>query len=186
MKAVSKRLKVGEQIDKKEQFYSDVDDKIKAFKELKTYCEKFIQINDIEAFTNDVIGYFLDEFDKQVNDLPRSISLEKRLELMDVEMHKLQALFNKFELFTHIELNYLTMEVLNTPDFSIYIEGDDKINKWNKLTDLINLLNELKELGVQSYPVPLSQAMNRTVIFDFNNNCLKPNLGWIEGNSRFF
>lgn len=185
MKEVNKII-VGKNTESEKRYLSDVEAKINAFNDVLEYCEQYVPIEDKQAFERDILGYFIEAFDKFPNDLPRIISIDKRLELMDISQHKLQALSNKYYSFSDVELDIDTMEAVNVPDFNVYLEGKEKIERWNKLQLFIQVIDELKELGIIIYPVPVSQASSQAVVFDFKENRLKPNYHYVNGNSRLF
>ena len=140
-------IQLGKLVGDEERFAKSLDAKRRLLSELFAYMGEFISIDDKHEFKSDIYGTFLNRFlVKHKNDFPSGINANKLMELMNVNINKLNFLIDKIE-DIKIDLDYETSEPLTTPDFGIYTETE----KQNKEYHALKLISDAVTKASKNY-----------------------------------
>lgn len=147
------------------------------FKEI----EKHIQIENKSDYKQNPLEAFFEKWEAQHrNKFPEMLSLEKCLELAEVNTDKLRFLSVRInQVKNEIELNWDTLEAAKI-DFGIYTDNLTQ----NQILDLLNALvkniEKAKQYKNPIYPSDLLRAFGGMLIFDYKDQKLKPNIQFIK------
>jgi len=170
---------IGVNIHEKELFEATLQAKISTFNGLLSYCQQFILITDIKAFSEAPKLFFISEFTKEYKgQFPKIVTIEKQLELSGIELHKIESLESKY---LGISLPTFNVETLSAPhpDFNIYCLDNEAEKRYFQTTKIINLLNEFRAENT-CYPANLVNGLNGSISFDFGQNKFVINISFIN------
>lgn len=160
-------------------FKTNLDSKIKRFSELLDYCNQFLLIKDLNAFSEKPKQYFLNAFDeKYKNEFPPIVTLEKKLELCNIDIQKITRLEAEYKQIEITGFEPLTLSA-QEPDFNIYANDKEAVTRYEKTKILCDLLNELRETN-QVYPANVIQGVSGAIGFNFQSNKFDINVGFIN------
>jgi hypothetical protein len=160
-------------------YLTSIEAKKKRFTELLSYCQQFISIEDIKAFSEAPNEYFKKAFnDKFENDFPPLVNYSKRLELCNISESKIYELESNYKA---IEIDNFDCIKLSAPnkDFNIYaidIEAEKRYQKTKKLCDLLNDLRSEQTI----YPANIIQGVSGAITFSFQTNQFEINVNYIN------
>jgi hypothetical protein len=160
-------------------YLTNVEAKINAFKTLLDYCQQFISIDDLNAFSDNPNEYFKTAFNiKYENDFPPIVSYSKRLELCNISESKIIELQNKYHA---IQIENFDCIKLSAPkkDFGIYAIDSEAEKRYQKTKKLCDLLNELRNEN-QVYPANVVQGVSGAIGFNFQTNQFDINVNFIN------
>jgi hypothetical protein len=160
-------------------YLTNVEAKISALRQLLDYCNQFISIEDIKAFSEAPSNYFKIAFTNQyLNDFPSIVGYEKRLELCGINDAKIKQLEN---IYSGIEIFNFDPERMEAPeiDFGIYAIDNKAELRYKKTKKLCDLLNELRE-DYQVYPSNVVQGVSGIIGFNFQTNQFDINTNFIN------
>lgn len=175
----SKKTVIGINTHAKELFETTLQAKISAFKQLFSYCQQFVPITDIKAFSESPKIIFINEFTKEYKgQFPKIVTVEKQLELSGAELHRIEILESKY---SGINLPTFDVETLTAPqpDFFIYCIDSEAEKRYSQTTKIINLLNEFRN-EYTCYPANLVNGLNGAISFDFGQNKFTTNINFIN------
>jgi hypothetical protein len=175
----SKKTVIGINTHAKELFEATLQAKISAFNGLLSYCQHFVLITDIKAFSEAPKSIFLNEFTKEYKgQFPKIVTLEKQLELSGIELHKIEFLESKY-----LEINLPTFDVETLtapqPDCQIYCVDSAAEKRYSQTTKIVDLLNEFRN-EFTCYPANLINGLNGSISFDFGQNKFITNINFIN------
>ena len=175
----SKKTVIGINTHAKELFEATLQAKISAFNGLLSYCQQFVPITDIKAFSEAPKNIFINEFTKEFKgQFPKLVTLEKQLELSGIELHKIESLESKY---LEISLPNFDVETLTAPqpDFNIYCVDSEAEKRYSQTTKIVDLLNEFRS-EYTCYPANLINGLNVAISFDFGQNKFTTNINFIN------
>lgn len=174
-----KKTVIGKDTHAENVFKTSLESKKERFNELLSYCNQFVLIDDINAFSESPKNYFINAFDERYkNEFPPIVTLEKRLELSNIDIQKIGRLESEFhaikiENFNPVKLN------APEPDFNIYALNTEAVTRYEKTKALCELLNELRNEN-QVYPANVIQGVSGAIGFNFQSNKFDINLNYIN------
>ena len=174
-----KKVIIGKDTHTEKTFTINLESKKKRFNDLLSYCQQFVLMDDINAFSENPKEYFINAFNtKYENDFPPIVTLEKKLELCGIDIHKIGRLESEFhtikiENFNPVKLN------APEPDFSIYAVNSEAVSRYEKTKKLCDLLNELRTENT-IYPANIIQGVSGVIGFNFQTNKFDINIGFIN------
>jgi hypothetical protein len=174
-----KKVKIGIDIQRENEYKRSIEAKISALRQLLDYCNQFILIEDIKAFSEAPSNYFKIAFTNQyLNDFPSIVGYEKRLELCGINDAKIKQLEN---IYSGIEIFNFDPERMEAPeiDFGIYAIDNKAELRYKKTKKLCDLLNELRE-DYQVYPSNIVQGVSGIIGFNFQTNQFDINTNFIN------
>ena len=96
-------------------------------------CEQFIEITDKNVFRTNFFSTFKELFaQKYKGQFPEIVTIDKQMELANVNVNKLRFLSDKLNDFSDIQIHLNTNEV-EAPDFGIYTSSIEQ----NKLLEFL-------------------------------------------------
>jgi hypothetical protein len=110
------------------------------------------------------------------------MSLEKVLELCEVNTDKIKALASKINEY-QIEIDLNTNEA-KTPDFTIYTESIEQNLLYKYASEIEKAIFDNKPTEITFFQSDLQRGFSGLLIYDFSTQRLKPNIGYIKGNYK--
>ena len=98
-------------------------------------------------------------------------------ELSGIEIQELQELSDKVR--KGMMINPETMEAMETPDFNIYLEGDE-LTMYEKLKKTCKALNELKQSITTIQMGAFVNGTGTAMVYNWQTHQLEPNLSYIK------
>jgi hypothetical protein len=175
----SKKTVIGINTHAKELFQATLQAKLNAFKQLFSYCQQFVPITDIKAFSEAPKSIFITEFTKEYKgQFPKIVTIEKQLELSGAELHKIEILESKY---LEINLPNFDVETLSAPqpDCNIYCIDSAAGKRYFQTKKIVDLLNEFRN-EYTCYPAHLINGLNGAISFDFGQNKFTTNINFIN------
>jgi hypothetical protein len=160
-------------------YLTNVEAKKKRFEELLSYCQQFISIDDLNAFSEAPKNYFINTFDERYkNEFPPIVTLEKRLELSNVDIQKIGRLESEFHAIQIDNFNPITLEA---PDknFNIYAINSEAVTRYEKTKALCDLLNDLRSEQT-IFPANIIQGLSGSIAFSFQTNQFEINVNYVN------
>jgi hypothetical protein len=173
------KTRIGIDTNKENEYRIRIEAKINAFKTLLDYCQQFISIEDLNAFSDNPNEYFKTAFNtKYENDFPPIVSYSKRLELCNISESKIIELQNKYQA---IQIENFDCIKLSAPkkDFGIYAIDREAEKRYQKTKQLCDLLNDLRNEN-QVYPANVVQGVSGAIGFNFKTNQFDINVNFIN------
>lgn len=174
-----KKIVIGKDTNAENTFRTNLESKKKLFNELLSYCNQFVLMDDINAFSEAPKNYFINAFkDRYENEFPAIVTLDKRLELCNIDIQKIGRLESEFH---SIKIDNFDPVKLNAPepDFNIYAVNSEAVKRYEKTKTLCELLNELRT-EFQVYPANVIQGVSGAIGFSFHENKFDINLNYIN------
>ena len=157
--------------------------KKKAFNDCLNYCNTFLTIEDLEAFSKDMKANFLNQWEvKHSASFPPMVGILKQLEFSEVQLHVIEAYQTLFESID-LEFNPNTQEQ-KAIDFNIYAETPEQIERFASCTELIKAIERLQSSGANILYGSLCQSMQNVLTIDYSTNKLTPVNGFIKNEFR--
>jgi hypothetical protein len=183
-KAEFEPIAIGHLTHEEKQFKAEAEKKLRLYGEFFDYVQRFTQVADRNVFKSNLYASFIDEFTaKFEGNFPPQLSVRKQLELMEVDGARIDYLIREIEAIK-IDLDLNTGEPTNVPEFRVFTKSEQENKLYSYLTRTIAAIEEGKEFGIQVYPSNICQAFSGYIGFDFENNCLVPNVARVLGNER--
>jgi hypothetical protein len=165
----------------KAKYESNLSALIKHLSDYFNEVEKHIIIENKSDYKQNLLKTFCDKWELQHrHKFPEMLSLEKCLELSEVNIDKLRFLSGRIgQLTTEIDIDFDTLEV-NKIDFGIYTESLIQNEILYLLNDLIKNIESAKKYKSPIYPSDLLRAFSGMLIFDHSTQMIKPNIQFIK------
>lgn len=146
-------------------------------------ASKYVQIEDKNLYKRNLLNSFISDFSaKYKSQFSELLTIDKILELSNVDTHKLRFLESKIKEI-NIEIDYNTHEV-ETPDFSIKTNSIEENLLWNYANNLSKAIHENMPNGITFFYSDLVRGFSNVLFYDFSTQRLKPNIGYIKGQYR--
>jgi hypothetical protein len=170
---------IGVDSHKENEYITSVNAKISRFTALLDYCNQFISIDDIKAFSEAPNEYFKKAFnEKYESDFPPLVNYAKRLELCNISQSKIYELESNYKA---IQIENFDPVKLEAPkkDFNIYAIDSEAVKRYEKTKQLCDLLNDLRN-EFQVYPANVIQGVTGAIQFSFQTNQFDINVNFIN------
>jgi hypothetical protein len=174
-----KRIVIGVDTHKQNEYKTTVEAKKKRFDALLEYCNQFISIENLNAFSDNPNEYFKKAFnEKYENDFPPLVSYEKKLDLCNISQAKIYELESNYKA---IQIENFDPVKLSAPDkdFNIYAIDSEAEKRYKKTKQLCDLLNDLRN-EFQVYPANVVQGVTGAITFNFQTNQFDLNVNFIN------
>ena len=164
-------------------FKTEIEAKISAFKALLSHLEQFIDTIDLEALYNNPEAYSKEAIIQEYADSYKRIQHNKLFDLIGFSLNDLKKQSDIFKSIGH-NFNYETLEY-TIPDFNVYAQTQQQIDRYNAVNNAIEALTELKKYS-NIHAGTLIQAMNGAVIPNYKTMFVQVNTNFIlsKGLSR--
>ena len=178
-----KKVKIDFDTNAEKTFKTEIETKINAFKTLLSNLEQFIDTIDLEALYNSPEAYSKEAIIKEYADSYKRIQHDKLFDLIGFSLIDLKKQSDIFKSIGH-NFNYETLEY-TTPDFNIYAETTEQIERYNAVNNVVEALTELRKYS-NIHAGTLIQAMNGAVIPNYKTMFVQVNTNFIlsKGLSR--
>ena len=154
-------------------------------KDFFTECEKYVQIEDKNVYKGNLLNSFISDFLKKYKtQFSELLTIDKILELSNVDTHKLRFLESKIKEI-NIEIDYNTHET-SAPDFSIKTESIEENLLWSYANNLSKAIHENMPNGITFFYSDLQRGFANVLLYDFSTQKLVPNVSYIKGQYRRF
>jgi hypothetical protein len=174
-----KKIVIGVDTHKENEYITRIEAKKKRFEELLDYCQQFISIEDLNAFSDNPNEYFKTAFNtKYENDFPPIVSYSKRLELCNISESKIIELESNYKAIQIENFNPVTLSAPDK-DFNIYAIDPEAEKRYKKTKALCDLLNDLRS-EFQVYPANIVQGVTGIIGFNFQTNKFDVNVNFIN------
>ena len=183
-KAEFKPIAIGYLTSEAKQYKDNVERKWRLYNEFFEYIQRFIPVDDKEAFKGNLYATFTDTFaNKFTNQFPPQLSVRKMFELMEVDTAKIDFLVREIDAIK-IDIDLNTGEPLNEPDWNVYTQSNEQNKLFEYLTKTIDTIELGNEYGIKVYPANICQAFSGWVAYDWEKNTLVPNVARVLGTER--
>lgn len=183
-KAEFEPIVIGYLTSEAKQYKDDAQRKWRLYNEFFTYVQRFIPVDDKEAFKGNLYATFTDTFaNKFTNQFPPQLSVRKMFELLEVDTAKIDFLVREIEAIK-IDINLETGQPINEPDWNVYTQSNEQNKLFEYLTKTIQNIEQGAEYGINVYPANICQAFSGWVAYDWEQNKLVPNLTRVLNNER--
>jgi hypothetical protein len=174
-----KKIAIGVDTHKENEYRINVEAKKERFQTLLDYCQQFVSIDDLNAFSEAPNEYFKKAFnEKYENDFPPIVSYSKRLELCNISESKIIELESNYKAIQIENFNPVTLEAPKN-DFNIYAINSEAVTRYEKTKALCDLLNDLRS-EFQVYPANVVQGVQGAIGFNFQTNKFDINVNFIN------
>jgi hypothetical protein len=174
-----KKIVIGVDTNKQNEYITNVEAKKKRFEELLTYCQQFVPIEDIKAFSEAPNEYFKKAFNEKFqHEFPPLVNYSKRLELCSISESKIIELESNYKAIQIENFNPVTREA-SEKDFNIYAINSEAVTRYEKTKKLCDLLNDLRS-EFQVYPANIVQGVTGIIGFNFKTNKFDINVNFIN------
>jgi hypothetical protein len=174
-----KKIVIGVDTHKENEYRINVEAKKERFQTLLDYCQQFVPIEDIKAFSEAPKNYFINAFDERYkNEFPPIVALDKRLELSNVDIQKVGRLESEYHAIQIDNFNPVTLSAPDK-DFNIYAIDPEAEKRYKKTKALCDLLNDLRS-EFQVYPANIVQGVTGIIGFNFQTNKFDVNVNFIN------
>lgn len=174
-----KKIAIGVDTHKQNEYITNVEAKKKRCQTLLDYCQQFVPIEDIKAFSEAPKNYFINAFDERYkNEFPPIVALDKRLELSNVDIQKVGRLESEYHAIQIDNFNPVTLSAPDK-DFNIYAINSEAVTRYEKTKKLCDLLNDLRS-EFQVYPANVIQGVTGIIGFNFKTNKFDINVNFIN------
>ena len=174
-----KKIVIGVDTHKQNEYITQLEAKKKRFQTLLDYCQQFVPIEDIKAFSEAPKNYFINAFDERYkNEFPPIVALDKRLELSNVDIQKVGRLESEYHAIQIDNFNPVTLSAPDK-DFNIYAIDSEAEKRYKKTKALCDLLNDLRS-EYQVYPANVIQGVTGAIGFNFQKNKFVINVNFIN------
>ena len=170
-----KKVKIDFDTNAEKTFKTEIETKINAFKKLLSNLEEFVDTIDLEALYSNPEAYSKESIIKEYESSYKRIQHDKLFDLIGFSLIDLKKQSDIFKSIGH-NFNYETLEY-TTPDFNIYAETTEQIERYNASKKAIEALTELRQL-TPMHSGMLIQALGKTVKPDYKS-------GFVQPSSRF-
>jgi hypothetical protein len=154
-------------------------------KDFFTECEKYVQIEDKNVYKGNLLNSFISDFSKKYKtQFSELLTIDKILELSNVDTHKLRFLESKIKEI-NIEIDYNTHEA-STPDFSIKTESIEENLLYEYSKRIAAAIHDNKPEYMTFFYADLVRGFANILQYDFNSQKLVPNVSYIKGQYRRF
>jgi len=178
-----KPVPIGYKEHEKRQFELDLSTFTSYLNDFFSEIAKYIEVKDKNAFKGKFLNMFLDLFsEKYKSQFPQFMSLEKVLELCEVNTDKIKTLAFKISEFK-IEIDLNTNEA-KIPDFTIYTESIEENLLYKYASEIEKAIYDNKPTEITFFQSDLQRGFSGLLLYDFSTQRLKPNIGYIKGNYR--
>lgn len=166
------------------QWKNDVERKWRLHNEFFEYIQKFISVDDKEAFKGNLYATFTDTFaNKFTNQFPPQLSVRKMFELLEVDTAKIDFLVREIEAIK-IDINLETGQPINEPNWNVYTQSNEQNKLFEYLIKTIDTIELGNEYGIKVYPANICQAFSGWVAYDWEKHTLVPNVARLLGTER--
>ncbi len=173
------KTRIGIDTNKENEYRITIEAKINAFRTLLDYCQQFVLIDDLNAFSDNPNEYFKTAFNtKYENDFPPIVSYSKRLELCNISESKIIELQNKYQAIQIENFDCIKLSAPNK-DFGIYAIDSEAEKRYKKTKALCDLLNDLRN-EFQVYPANIVQGVTGAIGFNFQTNKFDISVNYIN------
>ena len=175
------KIKIDTDVNAEQTFKTEIEAKLNAFKTILSNLEQFVDTIDLKALYDSPEGYCKEAIIKEYAGSYKGIKHSKLFDLIGFNLSDLKKQSDIFNSIGH-NFDYKTLKY-TTPDFGIYAETKEQIERYKAINTLIQSLNELKK-HKHLHAGSLIQAMNGSVIPDYEAMFVKANNHFIlNGNS---
>jgi hypothetical protein len=175
----NKKLAIGKDTHAENTFKTNLEGKKSRFNELLSYCNQFVLMDDINAFSENPKEYFINAFkERYENEFPAIVTLDKRLELSNIDIQKIGRLESEYKQIEITGFDPLTLSAPE-PDFNIYAIDKEAVKRYENTKILCDLLNELRN-EFQVYPANVIQGVSGAIGFNFQTNKFDINVAFIN------
>lgn len=178
-----KRIAIGYNEAQKKQFESDLNTLTSYLNDFFSEIAKYIEVKDKNVFNGNFLNTFLELFGQKYKcQFPEFMSLEKVLELCEVNTDKIKALASKINEY-QIEIDLNTNEA-KTPDFTVYTESIEQNLLYKYASEIEKAIFDNKPTEITFFQSDLQRGFSGLLTYDFSTQRLKPNIGYIKGQYR--
>ena len=167
---MKKKVKIDFDANAEKTFKTEIENKINAFKKLLSNLEQFVDVIDLDALYSNPEAYCKEAIIKEYADSYKRIQHEKLFDLIGFSLIDLKKQSDIFNSIGH-QFNSKTLEYTN-PDFNVYAETQEQIERYNTVNKAIEALSELRQL-TPIHAGMLIQALGRTVKPDYKNSFIQ-------------
>ena len=170
-----KKIQIDTDVNAEQTFKSEIEAKISAFKTLLNNLEQFVDTIDLKALYNNPEAYSKETIIKEYAGSYKGIKHDKLFDLIGFNLSELKK---QSDIFNSVGNNFdpKTLEY-TAPNFGIYAETPDQIERYNAVNKAIEALSELRQL-TPMHSGMLIQALGKTVKPDYKS-------GFVQPSSRF-
>jgi hypothetical protein len=173
-------IKIGFNEGERAKFETDLINIKNLLNDFFSECEKYIEIKDKNKYKGSLFNSFVNDFsNKYKSKFPEILTIDKILELSNVNTDKLKFLSSKIqELKLNIDYNSLEME---TPDFCIYTSNLEENLLFQYAQGISKAIHENKPSHLSFFNADLQRGFTGLLLYDFSTQKLIPNIGFIKG-----
>lgn len=170
-----KALIIGEHTAQKKADEQLKERKEALYNEALKYCERVIQINDVDSFKSSFSTYLRTQFKIEHPEMfPNElVSVDTALNLVQFDIQKLYL----------IEKDYKSIHVPEQVDYFYYLNDPEGIARYNQLLNVCREVNKIRELQHVEIGL-LLQSFGGTLSWSWDENKLEPNLSYFISNYR--
>jgi hypothetical protein len=174
-----KKIAIGVDTHKQNEYITQLEAKKKRLEELLSYCQQFVPIEDIKAFSEAPNEYFKKAFNEKFqHEFPPLVNYSKRLELCNISESKIIELESNYKAIQIENFNPVTLGAPKN-DFNIYAINSEAVTRYEKTKALCDLLNDLRS-EFQVYPANIVQGVTGIIGFNFQTNKFDINVNFIN------
>lgn len=154
-------------------------EKIVHFNDAKRYAEKHIVVADTEAFADSFTRYFKDAFmSKNRDKIQLDISVEKLLDLMEVDIMPLVYLETKFNgndsMLSFDSPDGIPAPIIDKTQFEIYTNSSEQNAVLRDTRGLIEAIQRVEQ-HTKVYPANLTSGTSNLIGYDMRKQTYYPN-----------
>ena len=141
---------------------------------------KYIEVTDKNAYKGYFISAFITEFEKKYKgSFPPLMSLEKILQMSEVNVSKLKKLVNDIEAIG-IDIDFNTMQETNPIDFAVYTENEEQNKLFQYAQNICDAIYTTDRPNIHFWNADLVRSFGGLMVYDFSKQQIVPNLLMIK------
>lgn len=159
-------------------------DKVANYGKAKKYAEKYIDVNDAEAFSNSFTGYFKDAFlKKNRSKIQLDISVDKLMDLLEVDITPLAQMEYRYKendsTLAFDAPDGIPAPVLDKSKFEMYTNSSDQNEVLRDARRLIKAVEKASR-HTHFFPADIARGTNNSIGYDIRRGVyfVNPRIFW--------
>lgn len=164
------KILIDKDVHAEQSFKSEIEAKISAFKTILSNLEEFVGTIDLKELYDSPEAYSKETIIKEYASSYKGIQHNKLFDLIGFDLKELKKQSDIFNSIGH-NFDCKTLKY-TTPDFGIYAETKEQIERYHAVNNAVKALLELSKHRA-IHPGQLIQATNRVLKPDYENSFVK-------------
>lgn len=145
---------------------------------------KTVEVADKNAYKGKFISTFLTEFEtKYKSSFPPVMSLEKIIQMSDVNVTKLKKIVNDIEA-VGIDIDLNTLQEIEPIEFGVYTESEEQNKLFQYAQTICEAIYTPERPNIHFWNADLVRSFGGLMVYDFGKQQIVPNVLMIKNQMR--